>query len=363
MDKARLSNASRMNSLMNQHAKELKLSGGLTQSAMAKILHLSSLVGDPPKDTMNTTIIGGLAEIQDDFQKIITRIENLEAFRKISERDNLKSVSFDDQEKFWLKQKKMVYGALKRIVDSQKDLYAKISELKTSDETSAVDDVSKATEAEEEGYNSLWDKPMGDKNVRMVYDAKVKRSKLSSMGDSDGSCNGHNQRFEALENLATSNQTEIASIKGKVGGDKDAVSLGSLIIPSFDFLEPWVEKNLPSGIPYGCFVDPCSFMDRTVEDNVKTELSIVDRFKMSVGADEAINVDSFNRRCPKPLGKPTSISGMKSAGTSFLPGLPSSKSWEDPKTGTGMKIRLRLMNSNVKQQIARKIVHRLGVIH
>ena len=66
------------------------------------------------------------------MQKIITRIENLEAFRKISERDNLKSVSFDDQEKFWLKQKKMVYGALKRIVDSQKDLYAKIAELKTS---------------------------------------------------------------------------------------------------------------------------------------------------------------------------------------------------------------------------------------
>ena len=359
-DKARDLNSSRINALMNKHVKELKLTGGINQSAMAKILQLSSLVGEPPKDTMHTTIVGGLAEVQDDFLKIVRRLERLEAFWKVLERENEKSVSIQDQEKFWLKQKKLLFGALKRIVDSQKDLYAKVTELQAQMQPSDSKGTSKdLSTTEEVGYDSLWkNKPM-EKSVRLIYDARPK-SKLSSIGDHDGACNGHNQRFEALENLATSTQSELAVLKGQMGGDKFSVSLGSIVISSYDHLEPWVTKNLPTTIPFGCYLDPVSFMDRTVEDSVKTELSILDRFKMSLGADDAINVDSFNRRCPKPLGKPDSVAGLKNAGNSFLPGLPSSKSWEDPKTGTGMKNRLKLMSSSVKQQVSRNIAHRLG---
>ena len=196
---------------------------------------------------MDATIVFGLLEVQDYFQKLLCRVKLLENFCEISECDKIQFVNFKDQEKFWVGQKKMIYGALKHIVDSQKDLYAKIEELKATDLGSSAD--SKTKESKDVGFNSLWD---GNYKPSDAYDChgnaighitKGKRSKVSLMGDQDGSCNGHNQRFESLENLATSNQTEIAAMKGKFWGIKNLFLLDLLSSLVLNFWKHGLSKT------------------------------------------------------------------------------------------------------------------------
>lgn len=307
--------------------KEVKVSGGHLFSSMAKIVNLSSLVGEAPKNTLMTTVVGGLSEVQDDVQATVSRISNLEAdlnkFRALIGKTDI--ATSEEVKKYYAAQKKGVYAALKKIVEHQTDLYNQLAEVQAgvAKDHGFFDTPAKETE----DYEDLFKNPMKGDSPRLVYDAKsssvgappsksgLKRKVLDCV-NCDCQCE---KRLCTLEDSVVDVQTKIASFKGgRHSKENEIVSIGGLLFASMKHLEEWCKKHLPPSIPFGCFVDPDSLMDRVIDDGALMGLSMVERFKMAVSADDAINLDSFNRRVPKLFDLALGVAGLKTSSTSYL---------------------------------------------
>ena len=77
--------------------------------------------------------------------------------------------------------------------------------------------------------------------------------------------NESNKRFKVLEDQIQ-NLTKVLEGGGKCSsGTKKGVEIEGVPFNDEQDLKVWVEQELPSSFPFGCFVDIYSFLDRILQ--------------------------------------------------------------------------------------------------
>jgi len=58
----------------------------------------------------------------------------------------------------------------------------------------------------------------------------------------------------------------------------------------------WLNQELPPSLPFGCFVDTYSFLDRVLQSGNGNGLKDIEsRHKLSLSGDDSTNLESFTR--------------------------------------------------------------------
>ena len=183
--------------------------------------------------------------------------------------------------------------------------------------------------------------------------------------DSNGCIHGCSciDKMEKLEKIVLILQSELEQLKVSKEGEGDGIiTIGGLTFSSRDQLHHWSNDHLPAIIPYGCFTDVYSFLNRILDTNsdLKPLNYLVDKHKLNLAGDDAVTLESFQLPLPKLLGASTTVTSLKSAHRSWIGTMPTSSSWENPKNSMGVRNRLTNQIPNVKAQISTNIKLRLG---
>ena len=142
--------------------------------------------------------------------------------------------------------------------------------------------------------------------------------------------------------------------------DVDVLLIGGLKFNGRDSLMLWASNHLPLVIPYGCFVDVYSLLNRMILTGGSMLHDLVDQHKLGLSGDDALTLESFHQPLPKLFGTATKAAELKSSHKSWIPSMPTASYWEDPKTSMGIKDRLRKQLPNLKAQILANINVRLS---
>ena len=170
----------------------------------------------------------------------------------------------------------------------------------------------------------------------------------------------YDERFLALEKEMAQLKLEVEQFKSIDTSDGEALEIGGFRFTSRDNLLLWATTHLPTLIPYGCFVDVYTFLNRMVDGAGNGLHELVDQHRLGLAGDDAVTLESFQQPLPKLLGNSTKISEFKSSHRSWIPSMPSSSFWEDPKSSMGIKDRLRKQIPNLKAQVMTNINLRLS---
>ena len=184
--------------------------------------------------------------------------------------------------------------------------------------------------------------------------------------DSGNQCdvNGCNcgPRLKLMEDMIEGLKTEVTGLKHLQESEGSAVKIGGFIFNSREHLLLWARDNLPSVVPYGCFVDVYTFLNRMIDSISSTRSlgNLVDQFKLNLAGDDAVTIDSFQAAHPKIFGPASAMAGLKSASKSWIGSLPSASIWEDPLTSMGMRNRIEEQIPNIREQVISNIDIRLA---
>ena len=154
---------------------------------------------------------------------------------------------------------------------------------------------------------------------------------------------------------------ELETIKATKDENGDAVEIGGYRFVSRDHLLLWATSYLPEVIPYGCYTDIYTFLNRMIMSGFGNSLhELVNQHKLGLAGDDAITLESFQSPLPKLFGNTNTLSELKSSHHSSIPSMPTATFWEDPKSNMGIKDRLKKQIPNIKAQIMSNIGIRLA---
>ena len=166
-----------------------------------------------------------------------------------------------------------------------------------------------------------------------------------------GGCCNCESRFTQYDDLIKAMQIEIQGLKLSQSGNDNMIKVGGITFTSRDHLMLWARDNLPGIIPYGCFNDCFTFLNRMLDSvNAQGNVglgSLLNQHKLNLNGDEAIALESFQVSLPKIFGAAGSISALKGASKSWIATMPTPDSWEDPQSSMGIRERLRSQMSNI----------------
>jgi len=99
------------------------------------------------------------------------------------------------------------------------------------------------------------------------------------------------------------NLTKVLEGGGKCSsGTKKGVEIEGVPFNDEQDLKVWVEQELPSSFPFGCFVDIYSFLDRILQTSGGLkDLEI--NHKLYLSEDEALTLSGFMREVPRIFGQ------------------------------------------------------------
>ena len=193
------------------------------------------------------------------------------------------------------------------------------------------------------------------------------KSSTATVGDSkSGSCSsgGCCNCVEEMKLLAVEMEKlklEVEMLKSAPTSEGDGLEIGGIKFAGRDHLLMWATTNLPLVIPYGCFVDVYTFLNRMIDSAGGNTLhELVDQHRLGLGSDDALTLESFQLPLPKLFGTSNKLTELKASHRSWIPSMPSATYWEDPKSSMGIKDRLRKQIPNIKSQIMANISIRLG---
>ena len=206
--------------------------------------------------------------------------------------------------------------------------------------------------------------PTSSGNIHSVSSSTHQVPNLSNQDNNDRVIEDKLISFgEAIGGL----KQEVITLRGKMEGGEEALSVGGFNFSNRDNFLLWCTENIEGVIPYGCFCDVYTFLNRMIDSvgsvtafvNPKLH-NVVDQHKLGLGGDDALTLESFQLPTPKIFGNGTSISSLKTSSRTWIGTMPSSSSWEDPRTSMGIRDRLRKQIPNIKSQIMTNIRVRLN---
>ena len=333
-----------------------------TCSTGAKVVELLATIGElSNKSELMTNVQTELQRLSELFSDLNTQLESVNAnhqkgVKKLS--DSFKTLDSSSKSNInkSVRLFEIILGKQKVL---EKDLN-KVGELfKTRDKSSVNNEPSNPLDKMLMG---MTDDSKNHQNIlhnTSENGGNPKPSKsLCSMGEG---CNC-NQRFDAMNDLIATLQSEISTLKLNQEDGDSILRIGGFTFTSRDNLLLWARDNLPVVIPFGCFVDVYTFLNRML-DSVGADRSLhnlVDQHKLGLGGDDAITLESFQSPSPKLFGAFGSVSALKSSHRSWISTLPTATSWEDPRSSMGIRDRLRKQIPNIKEQVVSNINIRLA---
>ena len=210
--------------------------------------------------------------------------------------------------------------------------------------------------------DDLFDKFLGD--LKMVTNQNLTFPRMESDGYGNQNhilpCD-RNSELDEMRKKLSNLRLEVETLKGQSGGTKDSVEIGGYKFTGRDNLLLWTNAHLPPIIPYGCFVDIYTFLNRMIDGSSGGGLSdLVSQHKLGLGGDNSITLQSFQSPLPRLFGNMNTLSELKSSHNSSIPSMPTSGYWEDPMSSMGIKDCLKKQIPNIKAQIQTNIGVRLS---
>ena len=185
----------------------------------------------------------------------------------------------------------------------------------------------------------------------------------SSSCGPNASCNCF-ERFAELDTKFANMEAELAALKlANDSTDEEVCKIGGFVFASRDNLLLWAREHLPAVIPFGCFVDVYTFLNRMLDSvGVSEKLlgNVVDQHRLGLGGDDAVTLESFQIPTPKLFGSANTASSLKAAHKSWIGTMPTADVWEDPRTSMGIRDRLNKQIPNIRAQIMQNINFKLS---
>ena len=324
---------------------------GQQESTMAKVVDVLSAIGDRSKGTrVQHNVFLELAQLSDGLERLGQTMTDWEKKRNLSSDLIVKVGDLDAMTK---QQFDKVAKIFQNVMKQQSFLGKELEAIKECFEKTATTSYKKRS-------SSALDILLGGDDV------KGPGGYSGTLGGMDGSTNDHKvvevyeNRLEKLEMEMKQLRLELDQVKSVDASDGDVLEIGGLRFTSRDNLLLWASNNLPVVIPYGCFVDVYSFLNRMIDGAGYGLHELVDQHRLGLAGDDAVTLESFQQPLPKLFGNSTKISEFKSSHRSWIPSMPSASFWEDPKSSMGIKDRLRKQIPNLKSQVMANINLRLG---
>ena len=187
-------------------------------------------------------------------------------------------------------------------------------------------------------------------------DTATTRAMNTSGGDDSGRSGN-----EMDPNVINDLMNRIRVLEGKDDGHQ-GVSLHGVYFGGEDDVESWCDEYMDGLIQVGCITDVFNFLNRIKDGNSGGQdiKHLVDMDRVKADGAFATSMEAFMVQMPKLCGNPSTNSSFKTAHVSYLPGIPSYKVWDNPKTKAGIRYILKANATNVSAQIKVNIRSKLA---
>ena len=258
--------------------------------ALVKLTHLGALVGKPGKGVNTASLFNELMELASSISNMSARMVTVEQKVTFLENPVNSSVSVStyqyDQDH--------VFELLKALMERQKELQVGVGKLQS--QLAAVERGQDRLRMQGKEFMQVVGR--GSSNIEKIVKfartdpdwtmpQKFKRS--YDEVDTGDMTSGHDEkRLKRMEEEIEKLSRTVEKFTQKE--DSQGVEIGGVPFGGEDDLDAWVDSYLPAELPFGCFVDVYSFMNRIQHSyqGISGLDNLVINAKLKLGNDEAL---------------------------------------------------------------------------